>query len=73
MLLEDSIDGSFLQEDAIPVGNSSYFGSQSLYGFLKNELGLTFTLSDPKTTYASNVQEGLHDDFDIGAEEFRMQ
>jgi len=69
LLLEDSIDGSsinsILQEDGIPVGNSSYFGSQSLYGFLKNELGLTFTLSDPKTTYASNVQEGLHDDFDI--------
>ena len=77
LLLEDSIDGSsinsLLQEDGIPVGNSSYFGSQSLYGYLKNELGLSFTLSDPKTTYASNVQEGLHDDFDIGADEFRMQ
>jgi hypothetical protein len=77
LLLEDSIDGtlnnSLLQEDGIPVGNASYFGTQSLYGFLKNELGLTFTLSDPKTTYASNVQEGLHDDFDIGADEFRMQ
>ncbi len=77
LLLEDSIDGtlnnSLLQEDGIPVGNASYFGTQSLYGFLKNELGLTFTLSDPKTTYASNVQEGLHDDFDIGADDFRMQ
>ena len=73
MLLEDSIDGSFLQEDTIPVGNSSYFGSQSLYGYLKNELGLTFTLSDPKTTYATVATEGLYDDFDIGAEEFRMQ
>jgi len=73
MLLEDSIDGSFLQEDAIPVGNSSYFGSQSLYGYLKNEFGLTFTLSDPKTTYASNVEEAKYDDFDIGTEDFRMQ
>ncbi len=65
LLLEDSIDGIILQEDTIPVGNSSYFGSQSLYGFLRTEVGSTFTLSDPKTTYASNVQEGLHDDFDI--------
>ena len=77
LLLEDSVDGtlnnSLLQEDGIPVGNASYFGTQSLYGFLKNELGLTFTLSDPKTTYASNVQEGLHDDFDMGADDFRMQ
>jgi len=73
LLLEDSLDGSFLQEDTIPVGNSSYFGSQSLYGFLKNELGLTFTLSDPKTTYATVATEELHDDFDIGADEFRMQ
>jgi hypothetical protein len=73
LLLEDSIDGSFLQEDTIPVGNSSYFGSQSLYGFLKNELGLTFTLSDPKTIYMPDYKEALHDDFDIGADEFRMQ
>jgi len=73
ILLEDSIDGSFLQEDTIPVGNSSYFGSQSLYGYLRNEFGLTFTLSDPKTTYASNVEEAKHDDFDIGTEDFRMQ
>ena len=65
MLLEDSIGGSFLQEDMIPEGNSSYFGSQSLYGYLKNELGVTFTLSDPKTTYATGATEGLHDDFDI--------
>ena len=65
LLLEDSIDGSILQEDGIPVGNSSYFGSQSLYGYLKNELGLTFTLSDPKTTYATVATEGLYDDFDI--------
>jgi len=73
LLLEDSIDGSILQEDTIPVGNSSYFGSQSLYGFLKNELGLTFTLSDPKTIYMPDYEEALHDDFDIGADEFRMQ
>jgi len=65
LLLEDSIDGSILQEDTIPVGNSSYFGSQSLYGYLKNELGLTFTLSDPKTTYATVATEELYDDFDI--------
>jgi hypothetical protein len=73
LLLEDSIDGSILQEDTIPVGNSSYFGSQSLYGFLKNELGLTFTLSDPKTIYMPDYEEALYDDFDIGADEFRMQ
>jgi hypothetical protein len=65
LLLEDSIDGSFLQEDTIPVGNSSYFGTQSLYGFLKNEFGLTFTLSDPKTTYSSYIEEAKYDDFDI--------
>jgi len=65
MLLEDSIDGSFLQEDTIPVGNSSYFGSQSLYGYLKNELGLTFTLSDPKTIYMPDYEEAKYDDFDI--------
>jgi len=77
LLLEDSIDGSsinsLLQEDGIPVGNSSYFGSQSLYGFLKNELGITFTLSDPKTTYASSVEEAKYDDFDIQTEDFKMQ
>jgi len=73
ILLEDSIVGSVLQEDTIPVGNSSYFGTQSLYGFLKNEFGVTFTLSDPKTTYASHIEEAKYDDFDIGAEEFRMQ
>jgi len=73
MLLEDSIDGSFLQEDTIPVGNSSYFGSQSLYGFLRTEVGSTFTLSDPKTTYVPDYEEAKHDDFDIGADEFRMQ
>ena len=73
LLLEDSIDGVILQEDTIPVGNSSYFGSQSLYGFLKNELGLTFTLSDPKTIYMPDYEEALYDDFDIGADEFRMQ
>jgi len=65
MLLEDSIDGSFLQEDTVPVGNSSYFGSQSLYGFLRTEVGSTFTLSDPKTTYVPDYEEAKHDDFDI--------
>jgi hypothetical protein len=65
LLLEDSIDGVILQEDTIPVGNSSYFGSQSLYGFLRNEFGLTFTLSDPKTIYMPDYEEAKHDDFDI--------
>jgi len=65
IILEDSIDGSILQEDTIPVGNSSYFGSQSLYGFLRTEVGSTFTLSDPKTTYVPVYEEAKHDDFDI--------
>jgi len=65
MLLEDSIDGSFLQEDTIPVGNSSYFGSQSLYGYLRTEVGFTFTLSDPKTSYTPVYEEAKYDDFDI--------
>jgi len=65
ILLEGYIVGSILQEDTIPVGNSSYDGTYSTYGYLKNELGLTFTLSDPKTTYATVATEELHDDFDI--------
>ena len=60
LLLEDSIDGDILLEDSIG-------------GFLRNELGLTFTLSDPKTTYATVATEELHDDFDIQTEDFRMQ
>ena len=65
LLLEDSIDGSVLQEDTIPVGNSSYFGSQSLYGYLRTEVGFTFTLSDPKTSYTPVYEEAKYDDFDI--------
>jgi hypothetical protein len=65
ILLEGYIVGSILQEDTIPLGNSSYDGTYSTYGYLRNELGYTFTLSDPKTTYASHIEEAKYDDFDI--------
>jgi len=54
-----------LQEDGIPTTSGNYDGTYSTYGFLRNELGFTFTLSDPKTTYASHIEEAKYDDFDI--------